>query len=100
MLFLFERELVLTPEQRGHFVEMLKERERAVEGVHEKICRENVMSRAEYVTRIEVIKQTGYARMGECLGVAQERRFREILAEGRFGDAIVFEHPPGLVVVE
>lgn len=98
MLLLFQREMDLTADQRRHFEKMLQERDEVIEQVQDDIRRANLFDRSDYTDRINAVKAIFYERMGRCLDALQHRRFLEILAQGRFGDAIAFELPPGIEV--
>lgn len=100
MLFLFERELALTGEQRRHFVGVLQERILEVEEYNRRIDQSKVFSRREYSARIRAIRARSYERMAEILDSAQNQRFRQLVAEGRLGDAVAITIDPNWTVID
>lgn len=100
MMFYLERELHLTVDQRRHFLNVLADREKEIESLHERIRQDGVLVRSDYTLRLEEIRRRHFLRMSETLRSAQNRRWEEILHEGGFGDGVEFEHPAGLVVVD
>ncbi len=100
VVFLFERELSLEPWQRAHAEQVLRERGREVEAYHREVRASGVFVAREYERRVAAIQSASYARIGEVLDGPQYRRFAELLAQGRLGDAVVFEIDTGMAVVE
>jgi Spy/CpxP family protein refolding chaperone len=100
MLFLFARELDLTAKQEHTIEDVLRDRQKEIERVQDGVRRSHRFRRGEYVQRIEDLKAISYAQMGQCLSPAQHRRFQELLAEGRLGDAIAFTLPEGTIIEE
>lgn len=99
MLFLFERELDLQPSQRQHMAEVLRTREKEIEAYHEEVRASGVFREREYTRRVREIQDRCYERMGDVLDERQHRRFLEVLAHGKLGDAIEFEVGPEMVVI-
>ena len=93
MLFFFQRQLKLSAEQLRHFRRVLGERDVAVQGLQDEITDSGRFEEQYCRARIEDIKAIYYEKMGRCLGPLQHQEFVEILAEGRFGDAVVIELP-------
>lgn len=100
MLFLFERELRLTGEQRRHMESVLKEREGRIESYNAHVRSSGVFSRRAYSRRIREIRAESYGWMAEVLDASQLPRFRELIAAGRLGDAVAFRIDPNLVVLD
>lgn len=100
MLFLFERELALTVDQRRHFVEVLRERALEIEEINRRIADSRIFSRSEYSRTIRGIRARSYERMAEVLDSVQNRRFRQLVAEGRLGDAVAIAIDSSWTVVD
>jgi len=100
MLFLFERELDLKAEQRRFMEKVLAERELEIAEVQRSIIATGIFRARDYESRVRAMQAASYERMGEVLDEPQRHRLVGLLAEGRLGDAVMFEVPPTLVVVE
>lgn len=98
LLFLFERQLCLTPEQRRHFGKVLRDRQEEIEAYHRDIRASKVFRPREYSRTIREIQAASYARMGTSLDAPQAREFSGLIAEGRLGDAVAFTLEPGMTV--
>lgn len=100
MLFLFEREIDLAPGQRAHFVQVLRERAVEIEDVYRRIAETKHFSRRGYSATIRAIRARSYERMAEVLDSAQNQRFRQLVAQGRLGDAVAIELQPDWTVTD
>lgn len=100
MLFLFERQLRLAPDQRRHFSKVLEERQEEIEAYHREIRASGIFRPREYSRNIREVQAASYARMGTALDPVQARDFQGLVAEGRLGDAVAFTLDPGMAVAE
>lgn len=100
MLFLFEREVNLTPDQRSHFVQVLRDRAVEIEDVNRRIADSKIFSRRSYSVTIRAIRARSYERMAEVLDSAQYRRFQQLVTEGRLGDAVAIPLQPDWTVTD
>ncbi len=100
MLFLFERELDLTADQRRHFVQVLADRRLEIEEVNGRIAEAKIFSRSTYSATIRALRAKSYERMAEVLDGAQHRRFVALVREGRLGDAVALTIDPAWTVID
>lgn len=100
MLFLFERTLDLRAEQRLFMEKVLLERQEEIASYQNEILKSGVFRVKEYEAQVKAIQAAYYAKMGEVLDTPQRGRFQSLLEEGRIGDAVMFEIPSTLVVIE
>lgn len=99
LLLCTERELGLSPEQRRHVEEAMLQRQAEVAAYQDEIRRTRVLREREYDRRIREIMGASYARMSQVFGSAQNRRFMDLLADGRLSDGVEFELDPDIVIV-
>jgi hypothetical protein len=99
MLFLFERELDLRAEQRRFMEDVLLEREKEIASYQKEVVASGIFRVKEYEYRVKAFQAVSYAKMGEALEGTQRQRLAALVAEGRLGDAVMFEVPPTLVVI-
>jgi hypothetical protein len=102
MLFLFEREVNLRPEQRHSLEELLSLREKEIETYQSEIRASHILHMRTYERRIQEIQGAYYQKMGRALDEEQRDRFADLVLQGRLGDAIVFDAGSGsdMVVLE
>jgi len=100
MLFLFERDLDLRAEQRRFMEDVLGAREEKIASYQKQIVESGVFTVAEYESQIRAIQAASYSKMGEVLDSHQHQRFQRLLEEGRLGDAVMFDVPPTVVVIQ
>ena len=100
MLFLFERELSLSPEQRRYMVQVLGRREQEIAEVQKGVLTSGILRTREYDLRVREIQAVSYAKMAEILDQTQRLRWDRLMAEGRLGDAISFEVPQSVVLLQ
>lgn len=100
MLFLFQRELGLQAVQRAHFARALRDREAEIRRVQDAVRASKVFDVKSYTRRIRSLQLDSYDRMAAVLDVTQTRRFHDLLAEGRIGDAVQFDVDDDIVVLE
>jgi len=100
MLFLFERELDLRAEQRRFMTEVLANRQLQIAGLQKGIVASGVFRPREYDAQVKAMQAASYEKMAEALNEPQRIRWKALIAEGRLGDAVQFEVPPTLVVLQ
>jgi hypothetical protein len=100
MLFLFERELDLKPEHRRFMEAVLTQREKEIAAYQKDIIASGIFRVREYEYRVKAMQAVSYEKMGEVLEGAQRQRFACLVGEGRLGDAVAFEVPNTLVVIQ
>jgi hypothetical protein len=100
MLFLFERELELRADQRRFMEEVLAHRELEIAEHQRSIVDSRIFRVGEYENWVRATQAASYEKMAEVLDETQRRRFAGLLAEGRLGDAVMFEVPPTMVVLQ
>ena len=79
---------------------VLEDREEEVKACQAEILRSGVLRTREYERRIRTIQAESYDRMAAVLSPEARRRFFEIVSEGRLGDAIAFQVPENVIVIE
>ncbi len=100
MLFLFERELDLRAEQRRFMAEVLADRQLQIAELQKGIVASGVFRPREYDAQVKALQAASYEKMSEVLDEPQRFRWKALIAEGRLGDAVQFEVPPTLVVLQ
>jgi len=100
MLFLFERECDLRADQRRFMENILALREAEIAECQKGIVASGIFRVREYENQVKAMQNASYQKMAEVLNERQRERFTELVAEGRMGDAVVFEVPPTVVVLQ
>lgn len=100
MLFLFERELDLRAEQRRFMAEVLANRQLQIAELQKGIIASGVFRPLEYDTQVKALQAASYEKMSEILDETQRVRWKALIAEGRLGDAVQFEVPLTLIVLQ
>jgi hypothetical protein len=100
MLSLFERELELSPDQRQRMEQILARREQEISELQAGIVNSGVFRVREYDFQVRQLQAVSYEEIAGVLDGMQRRRWTRLMAEGRLGDAVLFEVPQAIVVLE
>jgi hypothetical protein len=100
MMFLFEREIDLRPDQRRFMEDVLVERDRAIESVQNEIRASGVFQARQYDRQVNALQGASYQKMAQVLAPEQQQRFAELVAQGRIGDSIEFELGPNMMMIQ
>ena len=99
ILFLFDRQVDLSKDQRRHFADVFLSRDAEIKAYQAQITRSGIFNVPEYRVKIREMIAESYDRMAHALDSQQQQLFYSIVAAGRLGDAVEFEMDPGLVVL-
>lgn len=99
-LFFFELELDLSPDQRQRMEQILVRREQGIKELQRRIVDSGVFHVREYDYQVRQLQAVSYEEIAGVLNGDQRRRWAGLIAEGRVGDAVLFEVLPSLVVLQ
>ena len=100
MIMFLQRQLELTPDQVRHFKAALSRRDGKVDEVRRNVRDSGIFDTKSIRFRLKGIVKESYDEMGLVLDVFQPEAFREIQAEGRFGDSVTVGIPEGVAVID
>lgn len=100
ILFLLERELRLSPDQRRHVESVFFYREQEIESHHRQIRAVGAISGQAYHRHMQELRGRSYGQVEQVLDADQHGRFLELLAAGALNDLIAFPMNDGMVELD
>lgn len=100
MLGTLDRAVGLTVSQQPAFEQLLREREKEIQGFLSSIRSSGILDVRDYEWRSDLMKESWYRRMDALLDGAQHGRFLALLEKGFLNEGLELTIEPGMTVLD